>query len=123
MPTTYAERIAKHAKKQARLDEVGARLKEQERKAETRMLISLGVLVRKAGLSRLVHQDGSVDTDALYGALMTLERGVGEEATVKRWRKIGREGLSALPPADSPAPDDTSSEADPRPLHVVSQSG
>ncbi len=93
-------------------------LKEQERKARTRTLISLGALVEKAGLSRL-------DTDALYGALMTLERDVGNEQTVRRWRKIGREGLSANPdtPADPPAPGDASSDADTPPLHVVSQAG
>ncbi len=118
MAVTLGDRLAKHARQKARLEERERVLKEQERRARTRTLISMGSLVDKAGLSQL-------DTDALYGALLTLERGVDDDATIKRWRKIGRDGLltASETPTQSPASDDTTSEADPRPLHVVSQVG
>jgi hypothetical protein len=121
MPTTLGDRLAKHARQKARLEERERLLKEQERKARTRTLISMGGLIEKAGLSKL-------DQDALYGALMTLERGVSEEATVKRWRKVGRDALSGKFAAPDHSPDATeeipsSDDAPAAAFHVVSQAG
>ncbi len=136
MPTTLGDRLAKHARQKARLEERERLLKEQERKARTKTLISMGGLIEKAGLSKLrkpvLDEHGrpttqwEVDTDALYGALMTLERGVGEEATVRRWRKVGRDALSGKFSVPEHAPDATEeiapsddAPASDRSLHVV----
>jgi hypothetical protein len=86
MATTLVEHAEKFRRDKARLDEREMALKERQRKARTRTLISAGGLVEKAGLLDL-------EQAALYGALLSLESGASDKKTVERWTRAGQEML------------------------------
>ena len=65
MARSLAERLHAHEQQKARLAEQEAKLKDAERRARTRRLIEAGGLIEKVGLLDL-------DTNALYGALLSL---------------------------------------------------
>lgn len=80
--TSLAERQARLAQQRARLDLEENRLKEAERKARTRQLIEAGGLLEKTGLL-------SLEVNALYGALLSLQAGAGDASQVKAWAAAG----------------------------------
>jgi hypothetical protein len=82
MARSLAERIRAHEQHKARLAEQEAKLKDAERKVRTRRLIQAGGLVDKAGLLNL-------DSNALYGALLSLRDGLGDSEQVARWAALG----------------------------------
>jgi hypothetical protein len=82
MARSLAERMRAHEQQKARLAEQEAKLKTAERKARTRHLIEAGGLVDKAGLLDL-------DTNALYGALLSLRDGAGDKDQVEEWAALG----------------------------------
>jgi hypothetical protein len=82
MARSLAERIRAHEQHKARLAEQEAKLKDAERKVRTRRLIQAGGLVDKAGLLDL-------DSNALYGALLSLRDGLGDSEQVGRWAALG----------------------------------
>jgi hypothetical protein len=82
MARSLAERIRAHEQHKARLAEQEAKLKDAERRVRTRRLIQAGGLVDKAGLLDL-------DSNALYGALLSLRDGVGDSQQVGRWAALG----------------------------------
>jgi|SRR5579884_1386170 len=82
MAHSLAERIRAHEQHKARLAEQEAKLKDAERKARTRRLIQAGGLVDKAGLLDL-------ESNALYGALLSLRDGVGDSEQIARWTALG----------------------------------
>ena len=82
MARSLAERMRVHEQQKARLAEQEAKLKTAERKARTRRLIEVGSLVDKAGLLDL-------DSKALYGALLSLRDGAGNEKQVANWEALG----------------------------------
>jgi hypothetical protein len=79
---TLAERLRAHEQSKARLAEAEAKLKLDERKQRTRRLVEAGALVEKTGLLEL-------DTNALYGALLSLRDGVDDKKQVEQWTAIG----------------------------------
>jgi hypothetical protein len=82
MARSLAERIRAHEQHKTRLAEQEARLKDAERKVRTRRLIQAGGLVDKAGLLDL-------ESNALYGALLSLHDGLGDPEQVTRWAALG----------------------------------
>jgi len=82
MARTLAERLHAHEQQKARLAEQEAKLKTAERKQRTRRLIEAGGLVDKAGLLEL-------DSNALYGALLSLRDGVSDKDQVSKWTARG----------------------------------
>jgi len=82
MARSLAERLRAHEQQKARLAEQQAKLKTAERKARTRRLVEAGGLVDKAGLLDL-------DTNALYGALLSLRAGAEEKTQVAQWAALG----------------------------------
>jgi hypothetical protein len=82
MARTLAERMRAHEQSKARLAEAEARLKLDERKQRTRRLVEAGALVEKTGLLEL-------DTNALYGALLSLRDGVDNAQQVEQWSALG----------------------------------
>lgn len=82
MARSLAERIGAHEQHKARLAEQEAKLKDAERKVRTRRLIQAGGLVDKAGLLDL-------DSNALYGALLSLRDGLDDPEQVARWSTLG----------------------------------
>ena len=82
MARTLAERLHAHEQQKARLAEQEAKLKTAERKQRTRQLIEAGGLVDKAGLLDL-------DSNALYGALLSLRDGVSDKDQVSKWTARG----------------------------------
>jgi hypothetical protein len=82
MARSLAERIRAHEQNKTRLAEQEARLKDAERKVRTRRLIQAGGLVDKAGLL-------DMESNALYGALLSLRDGLGDSAQVARWAALG----------------------------------
>jgi hypothetical protein len=82
MARSLAERIRAHEQHKARLAEQEARLKDAERKVRTRRLIQAGGLVDNAGLLDL-------ESNALYGALLSLRDGRGDSEQVARWAALG----------------------------------
>jgi hypothetical protein len=82
MVRSLAERLRAHEQQKAKLAEQEAKLKQAERKAHTRRLIEAGGLVDKVGLIGL-------DTNALYGALLSLRDGVDDAKKVEQWTTIG----------------------------------
>jgi hypothetical protein len=82
MPRTLSERLRAHEQSKARLAEAEARLKVAERKQRTRQLIEAGALVEKAGLLDL-------DSNALYGALLSLRDGAGDKRQAETWAAQG----------------------------------
>jgi hypothetical protein len=86
MTLTLSDKRLRYEQQKARLAAREAALREQERKARGRRLTSAGELVEKAGLLAL-------ETNALYGALLSLERGVADGNTVAQWAAAGNEKL------------------------------
>lgn len=82
MARTLAERLRTHEQQKARLAEAEAKLKLDERKQRTRRLVEAGALVEKVGLLEL-------DSNALYGALLSLRDGADDKAQVEKWATLG----------------------------------
>jgi hypothetical protein len=82
MARTLAERMRAHEQSKARLAEAEARLKLDERKQRTRRLVEAGALIEKTGLLEL-------DTNALYGALLSLRDGADNAKQVEQWAALG----------------------------------
>jgi hypothetical protein len=82
MARTLAERLRAHEQSKARLAEAEAKLKLDERKQRTRRLVEAGALVEKTGLLEL-------DTNALYGALLSLRDGADNAKQVEQWAALG----------------------------------
>ena len=82
MVRTLSERLRTHEQQKARLADAEAKLKLDERKQRTRRLVEAGALVEKAGLLEL-------DTNALYGALLSLRDGAGNAKQVEQWTALG----------------------------------
>ena len=82
MARSLAERLRAHEQQKARLAEQEAKLKDAGRKARTRRLIEAGGLVDKVGLLDL-------DSNALYGALLSLRDGAGDKEQIVKWGALG----------------------------------
>ena len=82
MARTLAERLRVHEQQKAKLAEAEAKLKLDERKQRTRRLVEAGALVEKTGLLEL-------DSNALYGALLSLRDGTDDAAQVEKWAALG----------------------------------
>ena len=82
MARTLSERMRAHEQQKARLAEAEARLKLDERRQRTRRLVEAGALVEKTGLLDL-------DSNALYGALLSLRDGADDKAQVEKWTALG----------------------------------
>jgi Conjugal transfer protein TraD len=82
MARTLAERLRAHEQSKARLAEAEARLKLDERRQRTRRLVEAGALAEKAGLLEL-------DSNALYGALLSLRDGADNAGQVEQWAALG----------------------------------
>ena len=80
--TSLAERMTRLEQQKARLAADEARIKNDERKARTRRMIEAGGLIEKAGLLDL-------DSNALYGALLSLASHAKDAAHVAEWAKAG----------------------------------
>lgn len=90
---TLAERQRTHEQNKARLAEAEAKLREAERKQRTRRLVEAGALADKAGLLEL-------DSNALYGALLSL-RDEGKEPVLLSFPgPLGKDATGALRTAD-----------------------
>lgn len=82
MPRSLAERLRAYEHQKARLAEEAAKLKDAERRAHTRRLTEAGSLIEKAGLLDL-------DSNALYGALLSLRDGAGDKCQIDKWSSLG----------------------------------
>ena len=82
MARTLSERLRAHEQQKAKLAEAEARLKLDERRQRTRRLVEAGALIEKTGLLDL-------DSNALYGALLSLRDGVDDKAQVEKWTALG----------------------------------
>jgi len=82
MARTLAERQRAHEQNKARLAEQESKIKLAERKQRTRRLVEAGALVEKSGLLEL-------DSNALYGALLSLQDGAHDKAQVDKWTTQG----------------------------------
>ncbi len=82
MARTLSERLRAHEQQKARLAEAEAKIKLAERKARTRRLVEAGALVEKCGLLEL-------DSNALYGALLSLRDGAGDKKQAEQWAALG----------------------------------
>ena len=82
MARTLAERLRAHEQSKAKLAEAEAKLKLDERKQRTRRLVEAGALVDKVGLLEL-------DSNALYGALLSLRDGADDAVQIEKWTTLG----------------------------------
>ena len=82
MPRSLAERLRVHEQHKARLADEAARLNNVERKIRTRRLIEAGALIEKVGLLNL-------DTNVLYGALLSLREGLDDNHQIEAWAAFG----------------------------------
>ena len=82
MPRSLAERLRVHEQHKARLADEAARLNNVERKIRTRRLIEAGALIEKVGLLNL-------DTNVLYGALLSLREGLDDNHQIEAWAALG----------------------------------
>jgi hypothetical protein len=82
MVRTLSERLRAHEQLKARLAEAEAKLKLDERKQRTRRLVEAGALVEKVGLLQL-------DSNALYGALLSLREVADNTRQVEQWAALG----------------------------------
>lgn len=82
MARTLAERQRAHEQQKARLAEQESQIKLAERKQRTRRLVEAGALVEKTGLLEL-------DSNALYGALLSLQDGAHDKAQMEKWATQG----------------------------------
>ena len=88
MTRTLSERLRSHEQRRARLAEAEAKLKLDERKERTRRLVQAGALVEKAGLLGL-------DSNALYGALLSLTDDAADLSKVATWATLGGRRFAA----------------------------
>src|SRR5271169_900601 len=82
MVRSLAERLHAHEQQKAKLAEQEAKLKDAGRKARTRRLIEAGGLIDKVGLLDL-------DTNELYGALLSLRDGASDRSQLEKWAALG----------------------------------
>ncbi len=82
MARTLAERLRSHEQQKARLAEQEAKLKDAGRKARTRRLIEAGGLIEKVGMLDL-------ESNALFGALLSLRDGASDAKQVETWAALG----------------------------------
>ena len=82
MARTLSERLRAHEQQKAKLAEAEAKLKLDERKQRTRRLVEAGALVEKVGLLEL-------DSNALYGALLSLRDGAADKKQADQWAALG----------------------------------
>ncbi len=82
MARTLSERLRAHEQQKAKLAEAEAKLKLDERKQRTRRLVEAGALVEKVGLLEL-------DSNALFGALLSLRDHVDDKDQVEKWSALG----------------------------------
>src|SRR3954452_10013261 len=82
MARTLAERLRAHEQQKARLAEAESKIRLAERKARTRRLVEAGALLEKTGLLDL-------QTNALYGALLSLRDGAGDSKQTAQWATLG----------------------------------
>lgn len=82
MARSLAERLRAHEQQKARLAEEAAKLKDAERRVRTRRLIEAGGLIEKVGLL-------SLDSNALYGALLSLRDGADDKGQIDKWSALG----------------------------------
>ena len=82
MARSLAERLRAHEQQKARLAEQEAKIKFAARKARTRRLVEAGALIEKAGLLEL-------DSNALYGALLSLRDGADDAKQAEQWAALG----------------------------------
>ncbi len=82
MARSLAERMRAHEQQKAKLAEEAAKLKDAERRARTRRLIEAGGLIEKVGLLDL-------DSNALYGALLSLRDGASNKSQIETWSALG----------------------------------
>ncbi len=82
MARSLAERLRAHEQQKAKLAEQESKLRDAERKARTRRLIEAGGLIEKVGLLGL-------ESNALYGALLSLRDGVDNAKQVEQWAALG----------------------------------
>jgi len=82
MARTLSERLRAHEQQKAKLAEAEAKLKLDERKQRTRRLVEAGALVEKVGLLEL-------DSNALYGALLSVRDGTDDATQVEKWSALG----------------------------------
>ena len=82
MARTLSERLRAHEQQKAKLAETEAKLKDAERKQRTRRLVEAGALIEKSGLLDL-------DSNALYGALLSLRDGADDKGQVEKWTALG----------------------------------
>lgn len=87
MARSLAERLQAHEAEKARLAQKGATLEASKRKARNRKLFEAGGLVDKAGLLDL-------ESNALYGALLSLKEGAGGKEQVTQWAALGGRAFS-----------------------------
>ena len=82
MARSLAQRLHAHQQHKARLAEQAAKLKSVERKQRTRRLIEAGALIEKVGLLDL-------DTNVLYGALLSLRDSADNKQQLDKWSALG----------------------------------
>jgi hypothetical protein len=82
MARSLAQRLHAHQQHKARLAEQAAKLKSVERKQRTRRLIEAGALIEKVGLLDL-------DTNVLYGALLSLRDGLDDKHRIETRSALG----------------------------------
>lgn len=82
MARSVAERQHAIAQQKARLAEEEVKIRIEERKARDRKLYTAGGLVEKAGLLDL-------ESNALYGALLSLKEGASGKQQIEQWAALG----------------------------------
>ena len=87
MARSLAERLQAHEAEKTRLAQKGATLEASKRKARNRKLFEAGGLVDKAGLLDL-------ESNALYGALLSLKEGAGAKEQLAQWAALGGRAFS-----------------------------
>ncbi len=87
MARSLAERLQAHEAEKTRLAQKGATLEASKRKARNRKLFETGGLVDKAGLLDL-------ESNALYGALLSLKEGASGKEQVAQWAALGGRAFS-----------------------------
>jgi len=86
MARSLSDRLRAHEQQKARLAEAEARLKLDAQRQRTRRLVEAGALAEKAGLLEL-------DTNALYGALLSLRDGASDKTQLDTWATLGNRAL------------------------------
>jgi len=86
MARSLSDRLRAHEQQKARLAEAEARLKLDAQRQRTRRLIEAGALAEKAGLLEL-------DTNALYGVLLSLRDGASDKTQLDTWATLGNRAL------------------------------